>query len=411
MRYDLFSPPDGEPDAPAAETRAFKKDKNNFAPRVGFSWSLDDEARTVLRASTGIMYEPPMGQIYQDALLEAGLPRLLTASLSPTSAGAPAYPGTLENLPPGVVPSRTIRVVNPDYDNQYAFMSNVQIERALTDELSFAVGFVNSTGRSLPVSLNSNYLASGATLGDGRPILDPNNRVRDEFASVLEVRSTGKSAYNAFTLNLNKRMSHGFQANASYTWSKAKDHGLAGRYVVGSIDREGLSNPLDQELDYGLTAWDTRNTFILNTVIEPESENAILRNNRLSVIVMANSGLPFNIRSNRDLNADGFTNDRPNGVERNSGELGRVFNVDFRYSRFFPLADRVRLELFVESKNTFNTANVRSVNSVVTTDTLGNPVGTLPSGSCEVKGSTDGCFPVTGVYQSQQFQLGAKLTF
>ena len=55
---------------------------DGFAPRVGVAWSLDDASRTVVRASTGIMYEPPLGAFYEDALLESGSPRLLTASVS-----------------------------------------------------------------------------------------------------------------------------------------------------------------------------------------------------------------------------------------------------------------------------------------------------------------------------------------
>ena len=84
-----------------------------------------------------------------------------------------------------------------------------------------------------------------------------------------------------------------------------------------------------------------------------------------------NSGLPFNVRSNLDLNQDGVTNDRPLDIERNTGRLGRVLNVDGRYIRFIPLA-RVRAELFVEAKNLFNTQNVSAVNRVVTTDAAGN---------------------------------------
>ena len=46
-------------------------------------------------------------------------------------------------------------------------------------------------------------------------------------------------------------------------------------------------------------------------------------NNQVGVVVQANSGLPYNIRSNRDLNLDGITDaDRLNGVARNSGTLG-----------------------------------------------------------------------------------------
>jgi len=405
LRYDLFSPPDGNPAAPAIETRSFRRDGNNLSPRIGIAWSLDPEAKTVLRASTGLMYEPPLGRLYEDALLEAGLPTFLTASVGPTSAGAPAFPGTLASLPPGVQPSRSIRTVSSDYDNQYAWMTNVQLERALSEDMSIAVGFVNSTGRNLPVSLSNNFLPSGNQLLDGRPIFDRSQRVRPEFETVTEVRSTGDSQYNAATVLVEKRMSHGFQFQASYTYAKAKDHGLSGRYVVGSIDRDGLSDPTNQENDYGRTAWDQTHTFIFSSVIAPHFEGnglmaTILNDNQLGIIVQANSGLPFNIRSNRDLNNDGSTNDRPNGIARNSRDLGSVFNVDLRYSRFVEMSTRVRFELFAEAKNILNSANPRSVNSVVQTDTLGNLLSPLPD-----------VFDATNFYESRQFQFGAKVTF
>ncbi|HEY7924788.1 MAG TPA: carboxypeptidase regulatory-like domain-containing protein, partial [Vicinamibacteria bacterium] len=40
LRYDLFAIPDSRPFAQNPLSQSFKKDKNNFAPRVGFSWSL-----------------------------------------------------------------------------------------------------------------------------------------------------------------------------------------------------------------------------------------------------------------------------------------------------------------------------------------------------------------------------------
>ena len=66
----------------------------------------------------------------------------------------------------------------------------------------------------------------------------------------------------------------------------------------------------------------------------------LLNNNQLGIILQANSGLPFNIRSNLDLNADGNSNDRPLNIERNSGRLGNVVNLDLRYSRFIPFGVR-----------------------------------------------------------------------
>jgi hypothetical protein len=303
-----------------------------------------------------------------------------------------------------VNPSSSIDTVSADYENQYALMTNVQLERQLTEDMSLAIGYVNSTGRSLPVAISNNFVASGNFLDDGRPIFDRMLRMRPEFNVVREIRSTGDSQYNAFTLMLQKRMSDGYMFQANYTWSRAFDHGLGGAMVVGSIDREGLSDPSDQENDWGPTAWDQTHTFIFSSVIAPRVEgqgllSRILDDNQLGIVVQVNSGLPFNIRSNLDLNNDGFTNDRPNGIGRNSRSLGRVFNIDLRYTRLVQLTDTFRLEVFADVKNLLDTENVSGVNSVVQTDARGNLLAPL------------GAFPGSGWYQQRKFQVGAKVTF
>jgi len=76
-------------------------DTNNLAPRVGMAWTLGGEQRTVVRASTGIMYEPPLGAFYEDALLESGSPKLLVARLTPTSVGARRSPEPWPACRPG----------------------------------------------------------------------------------------------------------------------------------------------------------------------------------------------------------------------------------------------------------------------------------------------------------------------
>src|SRR5258708_29114107 len=58
LRYDLYKYPAGIADAPLVQTHAFNTDRNNFGPRVGLAWSVD--AQTVVRASTGIMYDQPI---------------------------------------------------------------------------------------------------------------------------------------------------------------------------------------------------------------------------------------------------------------------------------------------------------------------------------------------------------------
>ena len=128
-----------------------------------------------------------------------------------------------------------------------------------------------------------------------------------------------------------------------------------------------------------MTPFNQTHTLAISTVYAPQVTGdgigaKLANNNQLGIIIQANSGLPFNIRSNRDLNADGVNNDRPLGVDRNTGRLGTVFNVDLRYSRFIPIRGRTKGEVFVEAKNLFNRQNIAGVNRVVSTDAAGNPL-------------------------------------
>jgi hypothetical protein len=408
VRYDLFQIPDSRPFAANPRSAKFKVDKNNFAPRVGFSWSLDPQARTVLRASTGIMYEPPLINFYEDAIQRNGDPRTISLSLSPTSVGAPAFPGTLANLPSGfTLPTQSIVGIDGDYSTQFTILSNVQLEREVLRDFAVAVGYVNSVGRNLPVLVDVNVIPTGATLADGRPIystaVTSATRVNEAFNHVDVFQSVGHATYNAFTLTMNKRMSHGFSAEAAYTLSKATDDApLTSTYVVGSTDAR-LSDPSNRSRDKGVTPFNQTHTFSLAALIAPRvtgSLAGLLNNNQLGFILQVNSGLPFNIVSNRDLNLDGVANnDRPIGIDRNTGRLGRVFNFDARYSRFVPFG-RVRGELFAEAKNLFNTQNVSAVNRTVAVDAAGNPLAPLPDP-----------FPPTSGYLQRHIQLGLKVNF
>ena len=408
IRYDLFDVPASRVFAANPLSASFKDDKNNLAIRAGFSWSLDAENKTVLRASTGVMYEPPQLNTYEDAILRNGDPKSYTFTGGPAVSGAPAFPATISAAS---APKQSVTAIAADFNTQWSLLSNIQIERALSEDLSMSLGYINSLNRNMPVQIDTNLTATSATLGDGRPIYSA-TRPNSSFNAIDVLQSIGRGTYNAMTVTLNKRMRKGWQMQANYTLAKSTDNAPFPSYVLATGDTR-ISDPSNINRDKGVAPFNQTHTFALSTLLQPKVEGGlapILNNNQLGIIVQANSGLPFTIVTNRDLNGDGSAaNDRPLGIGRNTGRLGRVFNVDARYVRFVNFGKR-RIEIFGEAKNVFNNLSVSGVNRTVATDALGNPTTAIPSKIIQC-GSPAITPCATAAYDQRSMQIGAKISF
>ena len=418
LRYDLYRIPEADPASPFPASQNFNVDKNNFSPRFGVAYSLREGRRpTVLRAGAGIYYDQPLLAMYQRALVNNGT-RFFTFRTGPTTG--PAFPNALGSLPIGTLPPRSIDTIATDFENMYAIHSHVQLEQALTRELSLAVGFVHSGGRHLPVYRNVNCLRVGGTLADGRPLygtlsgttITPcTNRVYPQFQNIQMVESVGVSRYDALTVQLTQRFSRVLQFSANYTFSKATDDSPEQNMTTGSIQGLVSSDPSDRGRDKGRAFADQRHTFITSLVAHPRPElkNQVLHylfnHNVFGVIAYANSGETFNILSGSDLNRDGIaTSDRPVGITRNSGTTPHQVNVDLRYSRFFEFGDRCKLGISGEFQNLCNTGSVVAFNSVTVNSSLttGEIIGPLPD------------FPTrnqSSFQESRQFQFGLRFIF
>ena len=91
VRYDLYNYPAGIAGRAARVRRThFNIDKNNFGPRVGVAWSIDP--KTVVRASTGIMYDQPILGGYEQALQLSGSPRAPAYTLQRHVGGRAGVP-------------------------------------------------------------------------------------------------------------------------------------------------------------------------------------------------------------------------------------------------------------------------------------------------------------------------------
>jgi len=409
VRYDLYNYPAGIADAPLTQTHEFNIDRNNFGPRVGAAWSLDPS--TVLRASTGVMFDQPILGGYEQALVQSGSPRSPTYTFNGGAAGSPAFPNGIATA--GTLPPQSPWAIDPAFVVAHTWQSNAQIERAIGRNFTAFAGFMYATGSSLPVVTNINPINPVSTLADGRPVFNAtanaSTRLDPRFNVIQEVQSIGESTFKSMTIGTTKRFARGLSLNLQYSLGKGLDNTpLLTQLTVQA--ENGRSDPTNLDRDLGPNPLDIRHSFNGNIVYVSESHSSntvvrqLLSGNEIGVLIQINSGLPLNTPSSRELNNDGVTNsDRPLFVARNSLYLAARKNVDLRYTRVIPIQGPVRAEVIAELKNVFNTEQLAGISTTIVTDTLGNPAAPIPTDPYQ--------FVNPSGYEQRKFQLGFKVRF
>lgn len=412
LRYDFYNYPEGDPTAPFAFSQRYNDDRNNLGPRFGLAYTFGADKRQVIRASSGIMYDQMLLGAYETAIQQNGNPQRINVTLQGAAANAPAFPGTLGNLPPGfTLPRQSITTVDPDFQVARTWQNNVQYERAFGQNFYGSAGYTFVRGDLLPVIVNINPINPIRELADGRPVfsttINDQTRLDPRFNQINVVQSLGDSTYNALMLQFGKRLSGGIQFDVNYTLGKGTDNAPLTTALSVQGD-DGVSDPTSLDRDRGPNLLDTRHTFAGSVVLQPRFDveglvGSIVNGNQLGLMLQFNSGLPINLRSATDLNGDGVLADRPLFVGRNSLYLPARYNVDARFSRFIPFGGNRRLEVAAEFKNLFNTVQWSAVNRIIPTNAFGEPTVALPSESRQLQ--------PTGGYEQRQFQLGFKFYF
>ena len=174
------------------------------------------------------------------------------------------------------MPRQSLNAVDPSFETQEAWLSNVQVERALGQSYSVSVGYVNAIGQEAAGpdrrEPDSDWrharrwppdLLDGGECADAR---EPDVRSRQRLQVDRE------SNYNAFTATLTKRMQNGFQAQATYTLARGTDNApLTGTYVVGSGD-DRVSDPTNLDRDKGVTPFNQTHTLAVSCVYQPRCD-------------------------------------------------------------------------------------------------------------------------------------------
>jgi hypothetical protein len=389
LRYEFTQYPRLDQNAPLVNSRGVRRDPWNWAPRFGFAWRTND--KTVVRGGFGVFYDTLNLRLLSQVIRQNGS-NVLSYTITPATQGAPIFPNLLAS-PAGTLTKPNVTTFAPDFKQLRMQQANLQIERALGNDLSVTAGIQYYGGRHIPVLLDVNLGTPVGYLPDGRPMFSNTNRPNTSFNQILQLSSVANSLYYGGFLSLNKRFSRDFQLSASYTLG----------WAFNSNDSTGdtganVTDSTNLRRDYGPSSSDQRHRFVLAGVWQPHSKNTFLNDWMIAPNVTLTSPFPVNVSQGSDLNGDGINNDRPLFRGRNDVTGYGFREVNLRISRAFRYRERYSLELIGEAENLFNSLNA----ACSTAGCTGAVVNTYSAPDFK---------RITSATDSRQIQIGGRIRF
>jgi hypothetical protein len=202
-------------------------DKNNFQPRIGFSWNprISGGPFNLLTGGDKLVVRGGYARTNDAAFLNINLniasafPFVASINLPPAGAFSAISTAQVTGLNPNTL-TRTIVGDDfraPSYD-QFSF----EVQRELSRDIVLRVGYVGTKGTGLFQTVDGNPRTPTNVIADTKtPVFAP--RV-DPTRGIFRLRANAASSiYHSMQVSMDKRLSRGFSAGMHYTWSSAID--------------------------------------------------------------------------------------------------------------------------------------------------------------------------------------------
>lgn len=397
VRWDHFKISQPTPSSSFFNTGAIASPNVDWAPRVGVAFQSD--AHTVIRVGYAWNYEPIPGNLL-DAMYRGDGVLTQSYSLYSLQSGALVYPK--------IFPTMTA-INNTGALNLFTAEAKLRsprtqqitgaIEERLSNDFSLTLSFIDSRGYKLysatdtnfaAPTTNQNYIidnASGTQTGTYNTQIY-SARTDNTHEHVYQVQNGGSSYYTAGSMQLQKRMGHGFSGELQYTYARSQVDN-AGPLVFGAAPIS--YSPADFGGDKGTSPVGQRNRGSLGFIWRPTlGANYVGVARALvngwaftSLVTVATAGVdtPLVIVNAQQfsgasllypssLNGTGGWGRVP-FVAAGSLNTGSLHTWDARLSRDFSFTDRFKAVVLIEGFNVLNNQYITAVNNVAYTATAG----------------------------------------
>jgi hypothetical protein len=333
-----------------------KVDYSNFAPRVGFAYSVDPT--TVVRGGYGLSFFPgnytsnadlknaPFTSVYSPNCQSSLAVRIETsqgisaAGQNPdcaTIAGASTTFDAGLPLPAAqsiTSPALSFVAEDPNFRSAIIQQFNLQVEKQFGANV-VTVGYVGNIGQHLPEEINDiNVPQPGDPANPAYSSARPLSKLLPNLGTVNWLQSEGISNYNGLQTSFQRRFTKGLAFDANYTFAKA----LSDITGFSEEGQQGWSNANPYKIntiEYGIAENNIKSRFALSLNYELQYgknftgvKKAAFGGWQVNTITVWQSGKPFTIinsgngvdatpgasYSNRATPKNNGGNDRPNQV-------------------------------------------------------------------------------------------------
>lgn len=287
--------------APAGAS-LFATPYKNFAPRFGVAYQLSQspQRQTVFRSGFGVFYDLATSEV-GSLISFGGYP--FAASKSASGGTFPFSPAVA--APPAiVVPDATnhgiLAATDPNLKLPYTLQWSAALEQALGRQQVISATYIGSVGRRL---LQSELVFS------------PN----PTFGRAYLAGNFATSDYDALQIQLQRRLSRGFQGLASYSWSHSIDTASASSAVGNKAN--ALVSAVDPNSNRAASDFDIRHefsagiTYDIPTLAANAVGKAIVSGWSLETVIQIRSAPPVDIYNSKfSTLLNSFANVRPDVV-------------------------------------------------------------------------------------------------
>ena len=372
MRWDLETGVGAKLALPPILPGDNPEDKNNFGPRVGFAYTLND--RTVVRGGYGKFFAEGTADEYHQTQLF-----IMSAAPQILNDGRPNFPTNPYNGPAPTLDQILSRacdlngsqagcvrrefvpeMVDPFFETPYSHQASIGIQRQLGANMSIESNYVFTAGRLEEDSRNVN-LSYNPVTGANYDYRTVATLPMPEFGRIQLTSFQGRSNFHGWDWSFSKRMSNRWQASATYTlsnFSDADSNPFAHAIVNRRLTRQALGFEVQADLgaEYTLAATDQRHRAVFNGIWE------VGYGLQISGLYFYGSGERRSTSYGGDLRNEGVASSarfRPDGriAPRNNLVGDPIHRIDVRAQHRTRLGGTRTVDALIEVYNLVNRAN------------------------------------------------------